>query len=85
MRALLLATFLLGFSGLSMAASKHHHHHVHHVHHVHHHHHTKHHHKHHRRHHNHAMIMINSQGGIVIAGTHHSHNRHQNIFYAIGF
>jgi hypothetical protein len=31
------------------------------------------------------MIVVNPHGGIIIAGTHHSKHRHQNIFYAISF
>lgn len=78
-----LAGLLLSFSGLSMAATKHHHH-VHHVHHVHHHHHKHHkHHRHHRRHRTHGMILMQPQGGVIVAS---SRSRHRpDLTVVIGF
>ncbi len=89
MRALVLLGLLMSFSTVTMAKTIHHHHHVNHVKHVHHHYHTKHHygHKHHRRHSNQAIIMVQPQGGVIIAGSHHSKHRHglQSVVFGIGF
>jgi hypothetical protein len=86
MKALIIGICLMGFASVSMAAKRHHHHHVNHVHHVYHHHHVNHHqHKHHqRRHRNQAMIVMQQNGGLGLAFSHHSKHGN-NVTVAFGF
>lgn len=82
MRAFILATILLSFSGISMAATHHHHHHHHHS--VHHHHHKHHRHQHHKKHrHVHGALVLGTQSSAIILATQPKHG--PNVAVMIGF